>query len=150
MTAADRTIAYIDMDAMVGDGTMITAETSPVLKGVVMDAAEEVSLLFHNMILKIKDGKLFQMLVLAIKLFLKSPLVMVRLMMNSLDPVLNTDFLNRCTDSTELTGVGKISCNVQIFFFFFFFLWNSTKILQSHDFVFVNPSAHYTEYQRIF
>ena len=26
----------------------------------------------------------------------------------------------------------------------FIFSWNSTKILQSHDLVFVNPSAHYT------
>ena len=46
---------------------------------------------------------------------------------------------------TRKSCVDWILYNVQIFF-----VWNSTKILQSHDLVYVNPSVHYTEYRCIF
>ena len=42
MVLADRAVAYIDMDTTMAAGTMVTVETSPVLKGVVMDATEQV------------------------------------------------------------------------------------------------------------
>ncbi|XP_072035234.1 glutamate carboxypeptidase 2-like [Amphiura filiformis] len=44
MVVGDRTVAYIDLDSSVGDAGMVIAETSPVLKGIVMDAAEQLDL----------------------------------------------------------------------------------------------------------